>query len=127
MAITVKGTVFPPELADAVAAHAAAMVVGDEGGAAKFVNDRAAAAFGAAIKRGASMRPFTSYEVIARARLGFQYIVKVRAHGTAGDLTLQNRWHKEDDGNWRIVEIEDLGLQSPWKKPEKVAAAKVNG
>ena len=127
MAIKVKRTVFPAELADAVAAHATALVAGDDGGAAKFVNDRAAAAFGAAIKRGASMRPFKGYEVIARARLGFQYIVKVRVHGAAGDLTLQNRWHEEGNGDWRIVEVEDLGLQSPWKKPEQGAAVNVNG
>lgn len=127
MAIKIKRTVFPAKLADAVAAHAAAMVAGDDSGAVKFVNDRAAAAFEAAIKRGASMRPFTGYEVIARARLGFQYIVKVRLYGSGDDLTLQIRWHQQGNGAWRIVEVEDLGLRSPWKKPEPDATVNVNG
>jgi hypothetical protein len=30
------------------------------------------------------MRPFSSYKVIARARLGFHYLVKVRLRGDAG-------------------------------------------
>ena len=117
MTIKIKRTVFPPELDAAVAVHAAALVAGDDQIATKFAGDRAAAEYGAAMKRAASMRPFSSYDVIARARLGFQYLVKLRLHGSAGDLNLQNRWREVNGGDWRVVEIEDLGLRSPWKKP----------
>jgi hypothetical protein len=121
MTIKFKGTACPPELEAAVIAHAAASVAGDDCGAAAFVSGRAQDAFGAVLQRASSMRPFDRYEVIARARLGFQYLVKLRLHGKAGDLNLQNRWAADGD-EWRIVEIEDLGLRSPWKKPEAIAA-----
>jgi hypothetical protein len=121
MTIKIKRTVYPPELETAVIAHAAATVAGDDRGAAHFVSGRAQEAFGAVLQRAASMRPFDHYEVIARARLGFQYLVKLRLRGKAGDLNLQNRWAADRD-EWRIAEIEDLGLRSPWKKPEAIAA-----
>jgi len=120
MTIKIKRTGCPPELEAAVIAHAVAIVAGEDRVAATFVNDRAQEAFGAVLRRAASMRPFNRYEVIARARLGFQYLVKLRLHGKAGDLTLQNRWAAFAD-EWRIVEIEDLGLRSPWEKPEAIA------
>jgi hypothetical protein len=121
MTIKFKRTSCPPELEAAVIAHAAASAAGDDRGAVHFVNNRAQAAFGAMLQRASSMRPFDRYEVIARARLGFQYLVKLRLHGKAGDLNFQNRWAADGD-EWRIVEIEDLGLRSPWKKPEAIAA-----
>jgi hypothetical protein len=99
--------------------HAAAMVAGDGAGAEKFATDRAAAAHSEAMRRAASMRPFDGYEVIARARLGFHYLVKVRLSGNAGDLTVQNRWFQQDGGAWQITEVDDLGLQSPWKRPAR--------
>ncbi|HEX4211234.1 MAG TPA: hypothetical protein VHY56_12610, partial [Candidatus Binataceae bacterium] len=51
---------------------------------------------------------------------GHQYIAKVRFHGSKGDLTLQCRWRQEADGAWRIAEIADIGLRSPWLKPDPV-------
>ena len=121
MTIKFKRTACPPELEAAVIAQAAASVAGDDCGVAAFVSGRAQDAFGAVLQRVASMRPFDRYEVIARARLGFQYLVKLRLRGKAGDLNLQNRWAADGD-EWRIAEIEDLGLHSPWKKPEAIAA-----
>jgi len=122
MKIKVKRTGFPPELEAAVTAHAAAIMAGDDRGAANFVDDSAAASAHALIVRAASMRPFSGAEVVARARLGFHYIVKLRLTGGAGAiLTLQNRWHRDHGGAWRLLEVEDAGAQSPWKKPvEKV-------
>jgi hypothetical protein len=125
MTIKVKRTGLPLELEAAVAAHAAALVAGDDCGAASFVEERAAGAADAAIARAASMRPFRGFEVIARARLGFQYIVKLRLAGVAGAMmTLQNRWHRESGGAWRLIEIEDAGLRSPWKKPDQNSTVK---
>ncbi len=119
MTIKVKRTGLPAELEAAVTDHAAAMAAGDGAGAEKFASDRATAAHSEAMRRAASMRPFSSYEVIARARLGFHYLVKVRLSGDAGDLTVQNRWFQEDGGAWQIAEVDDLGQQSPWKKPAR--------
>jgi hypothetical protein len=117
MTIKVKRTGLPPALEQAVAEHAAAIVTGDDRGAAKFVDDRAAAESEAAIRQAATLGPFDGYEIIARARLGFQYIVKLRIAGKRGDLNLQTRWHQIDDGAWAIAEIENIGLESPWKRP----------
>src|ERR1700690_2398392 len=120
----IKRTGLPPELEEAVMAHAAAIVAGDQSRAAKFVDDVAEAKSrpttemveSGAIKELAKRSgKFTGYEVIARARLGFQYLVKLRLHGDNGDSNLQNRWHQRTSGDWRIVEIEDIGSQSPWK------------
>ena len=105
----------------AVAEHAAAIVTGDDRGAAKFVDDRAAAESEAAIRQAATLGPFDGYEIIARARLGFQYIVKLRIAGKRGDLNLQTRWHQIDGGAWAIAEIENIGLESPWKRPAQEA------
>jgi hypothetical protein len=117
MTIKIKRTGLPPELEAAITEHAMAVAEGDESGAVKFASDRAGVSHGAAMKSAASMRPFGSYEIIARARLGFQYLVKVRLSGDANDLTVQTRWLHAEGGEWRIAEVEDLGLQSPWQKP----------
>src|SRR5579863_6065563 len=108
MSIKVKRTGLPQELETAIAAYAAALAAGDQGGAAALVDGRAAEAASAVHARAASMRPCGHAEVIARARLGFQYIVKLRLAGAAGAMmTLQIRWHREHGGAWRLIEIED--------------------
>jgi hypothetical protein len=120
MTIKAKRTGLPPEAEAAIAAHAAAMVAGDDRGAAKFGGALTPAST-TALERAAAMRPFSGYVVIARARLGFQYLVKLRLTAAAGELDLQMRWHRIESGDWQIVEIDDLGSQSPWKKPVRVA------
>jgi hypothetical protein len=120
--------VVPLELLGAIDAHAHAVAAGDEHAAETFVGAPALETHRASFKRASAIRPLNGFEILARARLGFHYIVKVRFHGGGGDnVTLQNRWRQEDGGNWRIVEVEDLGLSSPWKKPDKPATANVNG
>ena len=113
-------TIAPADLAAAIEEHARAIADGDRELAAAFVEARAQQAHRAALARVSALRPPCRFEVIAHARLGFHYIVKVRFHGAGGDaVTLQNRWRQEDGPKWRITEVEDLGVQSPWKKPEK--------
>ena len=113
-------TIAPDDLAVAIEAHARAIADGDGESAAAFVEARAQPAHRAALARVSALRPPCRFDVVARARLGFHYIVKVRFNGAGGDaVTLQNRWLKEDGAKWRITEVEDLGVQSPWKKPEK--------
>ena len=112
-------TLASPEFFDAVEAHARAVATGDAS-AGSSVSERAFEAHEAALVRISSIRPLRGYAVIARARLGQHYIVKVRFDGAGGEsVTLQNRWHKEDSGRWRIVEVEDIGIRPPWVKPEK--------
>lgn len=119
MALKVRRTVVPVELNEAVAAHAAATVANNATEAGRYIDVRAAEAVAAALGRAGALRPFLRYEVIARARLGFHYLVKVKFIGQSGDLTLQNRWSRTADGDWRLIECDDLGVKSPWKKPDK--------
>jgi hypothetical protein len=133
MEIKVKRTTFPAAMRAAVAEHAAAIVAGDERGAARWVSESASAAVIARIVR---LRPLSNHTVIAEARLGFQYIVKVRFHGAKGDATIQYRlacvranaqrkdsaWEKDD--RWQIVELDDLEMHSPWQRPSETEIAK---
>lgn len=111
-------TLTPPELVDTVDAHARAMAASDDARARSYVSARAVEAHEAALVRIGSIRPLIRYDIIARARLGHHYIVKVRFHGAGGkNVTLQNRWHNEAASGWRIVEVEDIGIRPPWVKP----------
>ncbi|MGH8013543.1 MAG: hypothetical protein ACREQ4_13685 [Candidatus Binataceae bacterium] len=118
MAFVKSRMTIPSELLAAVDAHCNAIVANDERVAEALVDAHARPAHRAAIARVAEMRPFTHAVTLARARVGFQYIVKVRISGSKGRLDLQNRWY-ETNSEWRIVEIEDLGVRSPWKKPDE--------
>ncbi|HVC44601.1 MAG TPA: hypothetical protein VND20_07250 [Candidatus Binataceae bacterium] len=128
MEIKVKRTNFPAAMRAAVAEFAAAMTAGDEAAAAAWMSAAARDAL-AAFARTAPIRPWTKYAVIAEARLGFQYIVKVRFAGAAGSATMQCRWActhgdaAEKAGAWRIVELDDLGVHSPWKRPTEAEIA----
>ena len=130
MEIKVKRTNFPPAMRAAVAEFAAAMTAGDEAAAAAWMSAAARDALAAAFARTAQIRPWTTYAVIAEARLGFQYIVKIRFAGAAGGATMQCRWACAHDdaaekaGAWRIVELDDLGVHSPWKRPTEAEIAK---
>lgn len=112
--------IVPDDLLEAAQAHARALVVGDSDSAAVFVDARAAEAHRAARARVSMLRSPVRFEIVARARLGFHFIVKVRFYGADGDsATFQNRWRQEAGPTWRIIETDDLALLSPWKKPEK--------
>ena len=119
MALKIRRTVVPVELNEAVAAHAAATVANDAAEAGRYIDARAAEAFAAALGRAGTLHPFARYEVLACARLGFHFLVKVKFVGRSGDLILQNRWSRSADGDWRLIECDDLGVKSPWKKPDK--------
>jgi hypothetical protein len=119
MALKIRRTVIPDELNQAVAAHAAATVANDAAAANRYIDARAAEAVAAALGRAGTLRPFMRYEVIARARLGYHYLVKVKFVGRSGDLILQNRWSRTANDDWRLIECDDLGIKSPWKKPDK--------
>jgi hypothetical protein len=123
--LTKRRTVIPIELDESVAGHASAFAHGDDRAAERFTVNAALEAHRAAFARSSALGAPREFEVLARARIGLHYVVKVRFHRDGRDVLLQNRWRMEPDGTWRIVEVEDLGLRSPWTKPEK--AQPVNG
>lgn len=84
-------TVVPGELREAVTRHARALIDGNEAGAEGWVEGFAMEGHRAALKQAEAIRPLSSFEVIAHARIGFQFIVKVRFQGTGSNLPLQLR------------------------------------
>jgi len=123
--LTKRRRVVPIELDASVAGHASAFSHGDDRAAERFVVNTALEAHRAAFARSSAIGVPREFEVLARARLGLHYVVKVRFHSDGREVLLQNRWRMEPDGTWRIVEVEDLGLRSPWTKPDLTQS--VNG
>jgi hypothetical protein len=59
--------------------------------------------------------PFDRYATPALARLGTQYISKVRFTGAQGSAPMQIRWAREGDGRWQIAEAEYFPPgHTPW-------------
>ena len=114
-----------PELLEAIGAHARAVVAGDAGAAEGCVRPVALEAYRAAISAAASVGPFNGYATPALARLGTQYISKVRLAGAQGCSLMQIRWAREGDGRWQIVEAEYFPPgHTPWsgvKRPRPAA------
>jgi hypothetical protein len=116
---------FPEALLGVIGRYAEAIMRNDIEAGAKLVTMEAPAQASqkTTMEHAAGRGPWSSFELIARARLGFQYIAKVRLHGANGDLTLQCRW-REEQGAWRIAEIADVGSRSPWLKPEPLPSGR---
>ncbi len=116
-----------PELDDAIAAHARAVCGGDLKSAEAFAADAALAAHRAVFTAARADSPADFVE-LGRARIGFQYVSKMRFTLGERNLTALLRWRLEDDGKWRIAEIEDLsGKRSPWSDIPPPAARTENG
>jgi hypothetical protein len=112
--MVIKPTAIP-ELDQAIDSHARALLAADRDAAGRFVAERARESWRDAIGAAESKRPLESYEILARAKIGFQYVAKVRWAGARGLVVLQIRWSQDGDAGWRIVEVEDLSLKrSPW-------------
>jgi hypothetical protein len=116
----------PDELLQAIDRHAGAIIAADNSAAERFVEERAIEAHRAALARINSDGRPSAFEVIARARLGRHYIVKIRFRREGESMAvIQGRWRHEG-GCWRITEVEDLGLHSPWKRPDKPVEVNAN-
>lgn len=103
------------ELEAAIEAHARAFAVADGASAESFVVQSAIAAHREALKAAIARGKAERFEVLARARLGPQILVKVRLISTRGATLLQNRWAQLGNGAWRILELEDLTTKlTPW-------------
>ncbi len=112
-----------PELDQAIEAHARAFLAGDREASERFVADRGLETHRAAMDAAAKMGPLETVEILARAKIGHQYIAKVRLIGPRGKFVSQNRWNREGDRGWAIVEVEDLsGKRSSWSDIPPLAA-----
>jgi hypothetical protein len=119
-----RRTHFPDALFSAITAYADAIVRGDKAARARLVTTEPQTQESNRInfERAARLGPWHDFELIARARLGLQYIAKVRFHGDGGELTLQCRW-RDENGMWRIAEVADVGMRSPWLKLDAAETA----
>ena len=103
-----------PELDARIAAHANAVIAGDENVANSFVTNAAVANARAAIAPLDAARPVTDFELLACAKIGQQFIAKTRFFATNAAFTLLIRW-KNIDGSWMIADAEDISTKrSPW-------------
>lgn len=112
-----------PELDEAIVLHARAVAAGESEAAEKYVTSAAMESHRALFQGVSSADASNSFEELGRARIGFQYVSKMRF--TLGDrkLPVLIRWKHDEDGAWRIAETEDLSVKrSPWSdiQPRRV-------
>jgi hypothetical protein len=110
-----KPQVKVPELAEAIAAHARTVLAGDTGAAEGHVAPAALEAYRPAMKEAMRQGPFDRHSTLGLARLGSQYISKVRFAGARGSALMQIRWARDGERRWVIAEAEYFppGL-TPW-------------
>lgn len=105
-----------PGLNERIAAHADALMRGDDRAAEAFVSPAALAEYRAACKGVAARGPFTAATELALAKIALQYISKLALDGASGRTRLLLRWRQDSEsGPWMIASAEDLtGKRSPW-------------
>jgi hypothetical protein len=102
-------------LAEAIAAHALAVRAGDAGAAESYVTPAALEAYRLAMNEVMALGPFDRHEAPALARLGTDYISKVRFAGARGNAVMQIRWRRDGASRWRIAEAEYFAPgRTPW-------------
>jgi len=110
-----KLRVEAPELNEMIEAHARAVTAGDTAAAESHVSAGALEAQRTILAADASKAPYEKCEVLARAKIGSQFMSKIRLVGCGGSLVLLNRWKRSDDGKWQIAEVDDLSSRrSGW-------------
>jgi hypothetical protein len=112
------------KLREAIAAHATALGAGEAAAAEKFAHPSVIDAYrGAAADIARLSRPLM-VEDLALAKIGAQYISKLRIVGVGGYRRVLYRWRKEVDGRWVIAGVEDTtNKRSPWSDVPTLAAA----
>lgn len=104
-----------PELADAIVAYASALRAGDSSKSEQYVSEAALPAHRAIAAEVARKGPFESYQDLALAKIGFQFMSKLRFENLHGKVLILVRWRKEPDGKWQIASAEDISSKrSPW-------------
>lgn len=105
----------PQKLLEAINRHAGAVTSGEEEAALDLVGATALDAHRRVLARAAAMPAPRRFELLAVARIGSQYIAKVRVWSGDTRFVMQNRWKEVDAGRWRVVEIEEFaGKRTPW-------------
>lgn len=111
------------DLREAIASHADALASGDSAAADKFVLPQASELHRAAAAEIARLRKPITVERQALAKIGYQYMSKVRFISGESARRVLYRWRKEADGRWVIVGVEDTtGKRSPWSDVPDLAA-----
>ncbi|HTJ10324.1 MAG TPA: hypothetical protein VL393_11610 [Candidatus Binataceae bacterium] len=104
-----------PELLEAIAAHARAVLAGDVGAAEGYVAPPALDAYRLAISDAMSLGPFDRYTAPGLARVGAQYISKVRLANERASALMQIRWARDGAERWLIAEAEYFPPgRTPW-------------
>jgi hypothetical protein len=112
------------DLRDAIATHAAALAAGDSTAAEKYVLPQAIETHQQAAAEIARIPRPAKVETLALAKVGFQYISKLRFTNGDAMRRVLYRWRKEADGKWVIVSVEDTtGKRSSWSDVPDLAAA----
>lgn len=110
-----KPQVKVPELAEAIAAHARAVLAGDMRAAEGHVVPAALEAYRLAMNEAMRLGPFDHHATPALARLGAQYISKLCLAGARGSALMQIRWTRDDAGRWLVAETEYFPPgRTPW-------------
>jgi hypothetical protein len=110
-----KPQVKVPELAEAIAAHARAVLAGDSSAAEGHVAPAALEAYRLAMNEAMRQGPFDRHTAPGLARLGSQYISKVRFAGARGGALMQIRWTRDGERRWLIAEAEYFPPgRTPW-------------
>jgi hypothetical protein len=104
-----------PQLTETIAAHARAVLAGDTGTAERYVTPPALETYRQAMDEAMRLGPFDRHAAPALARLGIQYISKVRFTGANGSALMQIRWKRAGEGQWLIAEAEYFPPgRTPW-------------
>jgi len=112
------------ELRETLAAHAKAIASGDLAAAEKFVAGIAIDAYRQAAAEIARLKKPVEVETQAFAKIGAQYMSKLRIVGGDRHRRVLYRWRKEADGRWLIAGVEDTtNKRSPWSDVPVLAAA----
>jgi hypothetical protein len=113
-----------PGLGDAIAAHTRALEAGNVAAAERHVADRAREAHRTIMSELKRKGALAQCRELALAKIGMQFMSKLRFEGGAESATLLNRWTQDEDGAWRIVACEDISaMRSPWSKIPDLADA----
>jgi hypothetical protein len=112
------------DLREAIATHAAALAAGDSATAEKFVLQQSLETHRQAAAEITRIPQPRNVETLALAKVGFQYISKLRFTNGPAMRRVLYRWRKEADGKWVIVSVEDTtGKRSSWSDVPDLAAA----
>jgi hypothetical protein len=112
------------ELRGAIAGHARAIAAGEIAAAEKFAHRDAIDAYREVAGEISRLVGPLVVEDLALAKIGAQYISKLRIVGAGAHRRVLYRWRREVDGKWVIAGVEDTtNKRSPWSDVPTLAAA----